>query len=546
MVGKKMVPSPENHSPLNKFPSPSNLSAGLPARRKMRLQTKQERKKPIHRPLPTTHYPLPTVHRPLPTLLLLLTAYCLLLLAGCRPGTDHPLPQGQPGLAGVKLQLLVVDDPDLAKAVERMRGQWQWETHSEFTVRQADAKTVDRADALAADAAIIPSASLAPLAEKNLLEPLPAEFERFKEWGDLFDLLKLREAAWGGKVYAVPFGSPVFTLYYRTDLLDKIHRRPPKTWKEYGELSQLLAAEKPPHEEEWSGTLEPLAPGWAGLVLLVRAASYAKARESYSALFDIRSMKPLIAGPPFVRALEELVTADKPAAEIMLRLDPAGVRQAFWEGKCGMAMTWPSAAGEPTEKQADTVNPGEKSPAVMQFGIAELPGSTEVYSLDDRDWVARGEVESPRIPLLAVAGRLGVVAARSPHQDAAFRLLLWLSGEKNSKEICPASLATTLFRKSHQQKPRLWGEKTIPTKILSDYAEMLAAVMKREQWLAMRIPGREEYLTALDEAVRSAVRGEASPADALQKAAEQWRRITEKRGKEAQRKAYLHSLGLEE
>ena len=59
------------------------------------------------------------------------------------------------------------------------------------------------------------------------------------------------------------------------------------------------------------GTVEPLARGWAGLVLLARAAAYAKERDNYTTLFDEKTLEPAIAGPPFVRALEELVAAAK-------------------------------------------------------------------------------------------------------------------------------------------------------------------------------------------------------------------------------------------
>jgi ABC-type glycerol-3-phosphate transport system substrate-binding protein len=501
--------------------------------------------------------PSPTF-RPLVVVFLYFLAF-----PGCTPPKNEPSPEnGQTALTGVKLQLLIVDDPALTRAVERMRGQWQSETGSELTVRQAEAKSVGSSEALDADAAVIPSALLAPLAERGLVAPLPQGFDKNPTWGDIFELLKLREAAWGEKSYAVPLGSPLFVLYYRADLLEKIGGRSPKTWKEYQDLSQQLAGEKPGKALEWSGNLEPLAPGWAGLVFLARAASYAKHRDNYSTLFDVQTMEPLIDGPPFIKALQELVATDKPAANEMLRLDPAGVRRAFWEGKCGMAMTWPSAAGILRSAQDDNRMQDEKGARDDKregkaktdgkslpgdaLGITDLPGSVEVYSRAEGDWVRRGERESPKVPLLAVAGRLGVVSARSERQDAAFRLLLWLADEKNSGKILPGSPATTLFRKSQQNKPQLWGEPPIPAKILSDYADLLAKALRREQWLAFRLPGREEYLAALDEAVRSAVQDQSSPAEALRQAAARWREITEKRGKEAQRKAYLHSLGLEE
>ena len=58
-------------------------------------------------------------------------------------------------------------------------------------------------------------------------------------------------------------------------------------------------------------------------------------------------------------------------------------------------------------------------------------------------------------------------------------------------------------------------------------------------------PGRAEYLATLDKAVQSTIAGEKSAADSLKEAAQQWSKITEKRGVESQRKAYRHCLGLE-
>ncbi len=194
--------------------------------------------------------------------------------------------------------------------------------------------------------------------------PRAAEDSARSQWAGVFSLLKLREAAWGNQLMAVPFGSPVFCCYYRADLLEKLGRRPPKTWDEYQELAKLLAKNSPrptaadgqanknsplPLGEgqgvrAWCGTIEPLAPGWAGLVLLARAAAYAKHRDNFSTLFDIETMEPLVAGPPFVQALEELVAAAKLGPADPLRYDPAAARAAFWNGQCGMALTWPTAA----------------------------------------------------------------------------------------------------------------------------------------------------------------------------------------------------------
>ncbi len=474
-------------------------------------------------------------------------AYCLLvLLAGCPgPESDGNRSTAEKPLAGVKLRLLVADDPELAAAAGLLQGEWNAQTGSEFQVESTTKRQLADADALAADAVICPLYLLGTLAERNLVVPIPEKLLPKKllgraggDWSGIFELLKLREAAWGQQIQAVPFGSPVLTCYYRADLLEKLGRRPPRTWAEYHQLAELLAAQKDlGANAPWSGTIEPLGPGWAGLVLLARAAPYAKHRDNYSTLFDIRTIGPLVAGEPFVRALEELVAAARLGPKNQLEFDPTSVRAAFWQGECGMALTWPTAAtgGLPADAVED-----------IEVGFAELPGSAEVFNVGNQSWESRTENADKRVPLLAVAGRIGVVSSRSAHPEPAFQLLFWLSGKQFSPQVCTRSPATTLFRRSHLEAPQQWTERPISPAAAAAYGALTEATLLHQQWLfAPRIPGRREYLSALDAAVHQAIRGEQSPADALARAAARWREITKQRGAERQKAAYLHSLGLE-
>jgi multiple sugar transport system substrate-binding protein len=485
-------------------------------------------------------------HFPLHTLL------CL-LLAGCpKPDANSDRKPTERPLEGVKLRLAVVDDPALAAAVIRARGEWNAQTGSELEVVETTERDLLGGERLSADAAICPSWLMGVLAERGRLAPVPKPVLHSAEWTDVLPLLRLREAVWGTRTMAVPFGSPVFFCYYRADLLEKLGRRPPKTWGEYQELAKLLKGDAPAAKVEasgskaWCGTIEPLAPGWAGLVLLARAAPYAKHRDNYSTLFDAETMAPLVAGPPFVRALEELVAAAKLGPTDPLRFDPAAARAAFWSGRCGMALTWPSAAKTPEGLAASAASSTANSVnTTIRVGFIELPGSREVFNRDAETPERRSDDENPHVPSLSIAGRLGVVGKDSPHVDAAFQLLLWLSNSQVGPQVSAASLATTLFRQSNLTLPGLWIEKPAAA-AAAKYADAAEAAFRHEQWLgALRIPGRPEYLAALDEAVAAAVSGKQKPKDALTDAAAKWQKITARLGVERQRTAYRHSLGLE-
>jgi multiple sugar transport system substrate-binding protein len=494
--------------------------------------------------------------------LALLACPFLLLLGGC-PDADSRRTTPLEGMLpeNIELSVLVVDDPALAAAIEQVEGEWNALTGSSFRIDPISQEQLEAAQTLQADAVIAASCQVGDVQAKAQIVPVPASLVKGDQgsWSELFSLLRVRETVWGNEVVGVPFGSPVLVVYYRADLLEKLGRRPPRTWAEYSQLAELLSDRSllgqtaSAADTAWHGAVEPLGPGWAGLVLLARAAPYVSHRENYSTMFRIDSMEPLIDGPPFVRALEELVAAAASGPSEQLTYDPPAVRNAFWQGRCGLALTWPSAAREPSPS-ADSPD-AEASPAGraappgdrgVSIGLADLPGSTDAYDVAEKLWEPRREDgEEPYVPLLGTAGRLGLVLKSSPAPDAAFRLLFWLSDEQSTR-VCPASPATTLFRSPHLDSPENWVEQPMPPHAAAQYARMTQATLCRPQWLfALRIPGRRKYLAALDAAVHRAVRGEQTPQQALADAAHAWRKITDQLGLDSQRQAYWISLGLE-
>jgi multiple sugar transport system substrate-binding protein len=483
----------------------------------------------------------PRVSRPSWGLLAALS--CVVLLAGC-PAGETAKKASSPTLRGVNLKLLVVDDPAMAAAIGKLRGEWHGQTDAAFEV--ASITSADLADPkkLEADALICPSAALGDLCEADQIVPVPQQFLRSDDsgWGEVFSLLRSREAAWGGNVMAVPFGSAMFVCYYRADLLEALGRRPPRTWEEYQELAALLADRgklgKTDLPADWRPTAEPLAPGWAANLLLARVAAYANHPENDSALFDSETREPLVDKPPFVRALKDLIATLPQGSSPELALDPAAVRRVFWEGECGMAITWPSAS--------EVADLPKKTPPGWRVGFVELPGSPEAYNFHDQAWAPVAEGDDSRVPLLAFAGRLGVVTRTSKTSDAAFQLLFWLSNPTWSRQVSPVSPATTLFRKSHLQSPQTWSEPAVPTSAAASYATLVQQALSRSKRLFVpRLPGRGEYLGSLDAAVGQAVRRERTPEAALTETSKRWQEITDRRGRDRQKQAYWHSLGLD-
>lgn len=447
--------------------------------------------------------------------------------------TDRPF-------AGTAQRLVVVDDEPLAAAIGRLAGEWQGHAGAELTVvsQSADEYAAGPAEG---DAMIIPSAALAGLAQQGLIQPLPADAERLPElaFGDLFEAAKSAEVSWGGKHYAISFGSPVLTLFYRQDLLKRLDESPPRTWQEYQELAARLADrtalgdQAPPADAAWYGAIEPLGKPWAAVMLLARAAPYAKHPDYFSTLFDISTLEARIDGPPFVRALEELASLSRLGPAEQLGFSPADSLASMLRGECGLAIGWPGT-GEPAA-----------GATALDVGCAPLPGATQVYNDSLQRWEDRPEDAVVRVPLLAISGRMGVVAKSSQQPVAAAALLAWLASPKWSGQTSGHSSATTMFRPSQQDAAVLWARDQLDAPTAARFADAVATTLTEpNQLLALRLPGRERYLAALDEQVRRCLAGDVTAEQALAETAQAWEAITDELGRDAQRAAYRGSLGL--
>lgn len=471
---------------------------------------------------------------------LLTTACWLLVCAGCPTKPTAPVGPVRLPLQGVTLKLIVVDDPAIAQSLSQLKSEWNALSGGELDIIEMSTAESIATEALDCDAAIYPSALIGTFAERRQLAMIPQSTLDSTDlvWHEVFDALPQYECSWGGETLALSLGSPVFTLMYREDLLKQAGKKPPKTWSDYQKLvEQLQSTGDDSNSSEIVAAIEPLAPGWAGRVLLARAAGYVRHRDNFSSLFRIDNLEPLIAGPPFVKALEELIAASKTARSESKSMTPTETRREVLAGRAVMALTWASHADSQHEKQ--------ELPDGATIGFAEIPGSNLAYNISTKAWEKRDATEANEVPLLSIAGRLASVTRSTDYPEGAMRLIAWLSGPKWSTPVSSASEATTIFRTSQLKTAEDWVDANLDRNSAVNYGETVQQSLVRTTCLtAPRIPSEAEYMTALDEAVLAALAGTAKPDKALKAAAAKWSEITERLGLDKQRAAYQHSLGL--
>ena len=473
---------------------------------------------------------------------LFLAGLSCLAVVGCEKATEPDANTDKSQSKLYPMRVIVVDDAPFATVLER---QWKARIESSLELQQMSSEQLETVRQLVADVIIYPSACLGTLAHRKLIAaPSEAVFaDQQYSLRDVFELQRGAEVRWGEQSYAFTFGSPQLVLAYRADLLRDRQLQPPLTWEQYQQLAERLTRSElgdsgPAESVPWSAVCEPLRAPWAAQVLLARAASYASHPSQFSVFFDYLTMEPLIAGPPFVRALEELVTAAKLGVAAPDQMTPEAARRTIMAGRAAMALCWPSHStsdGQPLELAEG-----------VEIGFTQLPGAIEAYNFGEQTWTPHEEQRTVYVPLLAVAGKLGSVVsnARRPRESAG--ILALLTGREWSGLLSPESPSTTLFRQSQVNAPQVWTDEALTLESSRQYTELVATTQSQPRRLSsIRIPGWQRYMAVLDQAVHAAHTGTQTPQQALTETAEAWSAITEELGLDSQREAYTRSLGLE-
>jgi hypothetical protein len=365
---------------------------------------------------------------------LLCVAVAVIMLTGC-PNTPQSEKQADKNLhksprPSVTLQVVVVNAPEVAEAIRRLRGEWAERFGGELLISPATwGEVIDQAT-LETDLIAFPSRYLGELCVRDWLRPVRSNVLESDDLraSDYFPVVRQELIYWGDEAMALPLG---------------IGR---------------------------AGIDTGFAPRPA-LALLARAALRATSNERLGVLFDVETMRPRIAEKEFVDALANMTRSNS---------DPA----------------------------------------------ADQPGDADA------------------VPVLGYSDLLLAVTASTRNAATAFKLLEWLALPDTSVQVARAGTDMLPVRRPSASS-LAWYPPDLAAGERAEFAKSLDESLTRWQGLMLpRIPGIDEYLAALDEAARAAVTGGALPRDALEKASLRWEEITEARGRDAQRTAYLKHLGI--
>jgi multiple sugar transport system substrate-binding protein len=122
---------------------------------------------------------------------------------------------------------------------------------------------------------------------------------------------------------------------------------------------------------------------------------------------------------------------------------------------------------------------------------------------------------------------------------------MWYGSPENSlHDVVNSDTGINPYRYSHFLNIDAWT-KSFTRSAASEYLDVIRISLEsRNVALDLRIPGFNDYTTALEKQLYSAVTGELTVAQAMDNAAVEWEKITDRIGRDRQRAIYRASMGL--
>jgi multiple sugar transport system substrate-binding protein len=398
------------------------------------------------------------------------------------------------------------------------------------------------------DALLIPSAWLPDFAP--YLAPLPTAIRDSAAVTDILPVYRKALMCWQGRWLALTIDGDLHMGAYRRDLFEDSATRdaflkaygrplaPPRTWAEYRDIAAFFKGRSGVNGPSLAGTLEAYARGGQRIwYLFSHAAAYTNHPDHPGAMFfDPDTMKPAIDNPGWVRALREYLELRRVGPADVDGLDSEAVRTRFAAGEAAMDIDW-----------ADTgvlAGDARHSRIAGNVGFFVLPASREVWNPGTRIW---DRLPRPRsVTFLAFGGWVGVVPAASPNVDQAWSYLAWYASPENSaKDMLDGTTGINPYRQSQLDDPNPWRELLGERQAASYLGVLRASLSARQKARDLRLPGYRAYIAALEDQLDRMMAGSVSPEEGLRAAARSWEALTDRLGRNSQRRHYRQAMGLD-
>ena len=399
------------------------------------------------------------------------------------------------------------------------------------------------------DVLLIPSAWLADFAP--YLTPLPDHLLDTVVVKDIHPAYRNDLMRWQGRWMALTVDGDLHMGVYRRDLFADARVRelfrqrygrdltPPRSWSEYSDIATFFKGRSDRNGRVLAGTLEAYSRGGQRLwYLFSHAAAYANHPDYPGGMFfDPVTMTPAITNPAWQRALSEYLQLIRSVPANAQALSSHEVRSRFSRGQAAMAIDWADIGVLASSRQDSAVSD--------DIGFFVLPGSRDVWNQGTQQWEQLSEVRN--VPFLAFGGWIGAVTKSATDPANAWSYLAWYASPEHSmNDVLDGTSGINPYRVSHLDNAEAWRRlmgRSLADEYLAVLGQSLASPYATRD---LRIPGYRAYMSALDEQLEQVLQNRISIGQALQLAAVQWEQITDRLGRDSQRRHYRAAMALPE
>ena len=354
---------------------------------------------------------------------------------------------------------------------------------------------------------------------------------------------------YAGKTYMVTLDGDFQMAYYRTDILDKLGKKPPQTWDDYLDIAKAAHGKDFGDGKPVSGSCIAKKRGAQSYWMITSVAgAFLQAKGTgEGAFFDPATMKPLVNNEAFARALEIYKETTKYGPPNEINLDVGDTRNLFITGQCALTVDW----GDIGPLAVDT----KTSKVVDKVGALMLPGSRKVLDRASGKLVACDAQRCPhavngvnRAPFAAFGGWSGGINAKAKPQvkDAAYALISYMSQpEQSNVDVTIGATGFNPYRISQFKDLTLWKKAGMSEKAAKDYLGAIQDSLNSPNMvLDLRIPNNQRYQqVALDTAIARYLAGEIDVKQTMKSIEDAWNEMTIEFGKGKQQEAYRASIG---
>jgi multiple sugar transport system substrate-binding protein len=487
--------------------------------------------------------------------LLPLATVLALALAGLMPG--RPAMAGE--FDGVTVNLMTFTGPQIAEPLQRRAPDFEKLTGAKIniiTVPFSDLYQKLLTDwaggTNSVDAAVFAPQWMVDYVQAGVLEDLTPRVaaDTAMQEEDIAPFFRDFSQKYSGKNYMVALDGDFQMVYYRTDVLQKLGKQPPKTWADYIDIAKAAQGMdmNGDGKGDYGSCISKKRNAQAYWAIISIAGGYLQSLGTKQGIFfDTTNMQPMTNNDGFRAALQVYMDTTKYGPPDEINLDVGDTRKLFVSGQCALSLDWGDIgplAVDPTQSKVQD-----------KVGAVVMPGSTQVVDRSTGKLVPCDATTCPyavdgvnHTPFAAFGGWSGGINVHAPDKvkDAAYAFLSYMSQPAQSNiDVTIGRTGFNPYRTSQFKDLDVWEKSGMSETAAKNYLGAIQdSLNSPNMGLDLRIPQNQKYeQVVLDTAIARMLAGELTIDATMKAITDGWNATTDEIGRDSQLAAYKSTLG---